>query len=624
MCIVTINKEKSGIEVRFETKPDASVLEGLKEHGFRWSSKQKMWYAKQNDERMAFVETMASVTDNNNAEKDQREEREYDLFELTRTDRIGSNVNKLLCTKDIAALIKDHMKKRFPMCKFSVRTSGYSSIYIKIVSSPFEKGSNVLDAIARYFEAYADSYNYCTCEDPYGDYGSSHNFYGAHNPIECDYKQIDMTDEYADMELRFQQASEEFEKAEKIRMEEEYAKQVAEQEAERKRNRIEEKKRKAKHDKVETGVVVKDLDSSDEYFLENLVAPGSRKEDSVSEYINDNAEKEYTRCNAKISREVFLSKELYEVFSNQLMDDWSFIKGTGGSRTEDRRINGIIDFYQMTEDERKTVEWYSYNCVLIYCDNEPMLVVDAQGFMYCRYVFLVDGDTIKTKEHKVEQTLSEEDRIRYYDLSEELVDASAEIIIKNGWSEDHTWQSRNFNKYKEEVIRWIDEHHFPLSVHVVRAIPENMNELKGALYRVLTEVDGVQHQFMKAGFVPGQKITIVQISDLGGMSTSHVTFDSFECGKYAQYDNAVKLMVIPERKRNLHYMWIYRDILIYDGWLDAFPEELFYTIERKDHVTTKMSKFMSFDHAQYDVALEYFKGKGAKLLVNTYKPAFGI
>lgn len=55
---VTLNNEKNGVEIRFDGKPEAAVIESLKENGFRWSGKQKMWYAKQTDEVMAFVNTV--------------------------------------------------------------------------------------------------------------------------------------------------------------------------------------------------------------------------------------------------------------------------------------------------------------------------------------------------------------------------------------------------------------------------------------------------------------------------------------------------------------------------------------------------------------------------------------
>ena len=52
---ITLNEEKNGIEIRFSDKPTTEVIEALKSNGFRWSSKQKMWFAKQTQERIEFT-----------------------------------------------------------------------------------------------------------------------------------------------------------------------------------------------------------------------------------------------------------------------------------------------------------------------------------------------------------------------------------------------------------------------------------------------------------------------------------------------------------------------------------------------------------------------------------------
>ena len=91
---ITYNTEKNGIELRFSSKPDASVLDMLKENGFRWSGKQKMWYARKTDERVALVNSISGSEDTVSSEPNElRQEKngEYDLFEMTRTDSIPAN-----------------------------------------------------------------------------------------------------------------------------------------------------------------------------------------------------------------------------------------------------------------------------------------------------------------------------------------------------------------------------------------------------------------------------------------------------------------------------------------------------------------------------------------------------
>ena len=38
------NKEMNGVEILFPSKPSRAVIETLKNHGFRWSFKQGLWW----------------------------------------------------------------------------------------------------------------------------------------------------------------------------------------------------------------------------------------------------------------------------------------------------------------------------------------------------------------------------------------------------------------------------------------------------------------------------------------------------------------------------------------------------------------------------------------------------
>ena len=71
---------------------------------------------------------------------------------MTRTEGIENNYElyKIHDTKEIAAIIRKHIRARFSMCKFSV-TSDYHSINIDLLSSPFAKDSEEVKAIVHYF-----------------------------------------------------------------------------------------------------------------------------------------------------------------------------------------------------------------------------------------------------------------------------------------------------------------------------------------------------------------------------------------------------------------------------------------------------------------------------------------
>jgi len=57
--VVSENREKGGIELRFSTKPSQSVLDDLKSHGWRWTRFGKCWYAKATDENREYARQLA-------------------------------------------------------------------------------------------------------------------------------------------------------------------------------------------------------------------------------------------------------------------------------------------------------------------------------------------------------------------------------------------------------------------------------------------------------------------------------------------------------------------------------------------------------------------------------------
>ena len=183
-----------------------------------------------------------------------------------------------------------------------------------------------------------------------------------------------------------------------------------------------------------------------------------------------------------------------------------------------------------------------------------------------------------------------------------------------------TWDSDDFEKFKEIFTDTIKERGIRFDVGVVRAM-ENL-KLKYTLYRLLNEPIQIRRQFDRAGFIAGQNLTIFQISSFGMFTTTKAKFDHYEYATYAQYDNAVKMVMSLPRKRGLYKMYFYNEVIIVDGWQDI-PRELFFErIESVNGVVCEKSKFTSCDKAHYEVVLEYFKKQGIEPLVNTFNPVF--
>ena len=154
MLNITLNTEKNGIELRFDSKPSAEILTKIKENGYRWSNNQKIWYAKQKENTITIANEIAEAIGTfTPAEKSKQEKlQSYNLWALTRAEGIENHFEKyhIYDNKEIAAQIRKHLRERFPMCKWSVTKEGYNSIHVYLLSSPFAIDSEAVKAIVHY------------------------------------------------------------------------------------------------------------------------------------------------------------------------------------------------------------------------------------------------------------------------------------------------------------------------------------------------------------------------------------------------------------------------------------------------------------------------------------------
>lgn len=224
MLNITLNTEKNGIELRFDTKPNTDVITAIKEAGFRWSGKQKIWYAKQNDETVALANQISESE--GSFEYKPKTETNIDLWSLTRTEGIEDNYGKtrITNTKEIAANIRKHLRNRFSMCKWSV-TSDYNSIRVELLESPFSRNSEALKAIINYAYTYAQSWNYNN-SDLMTDYFDV-NFYGAYK-VSYNYNQRECKPNETELETDFLVKKSEFDAEQKKQKEERIKKAVEE------------------------------------------------------------------------------------------------------------------------------------------------------------------------------------------------------------------------------------------------------------------------------------------------------------------------------------------------------------------------------------------------------------
>lgn len=95
---------------------------------------------------------------------------------------LGSRYNKNLTIKDIAKLVKNEAKGKYPDCKISARTKNYDAIWVTVKVNEtdynIEKQKEIKKDIANMLESY--NYNRSDVMTDYFDY----NFYGF---VDIDY-----------------------------------------------------------------------------------------------------------------------------------------------------------------------------------------------------------------------------------------------------------------------------------------------------------------------------------------------------------------------------------------------------------------------------------------------------
>jgi len=565
MMNVTINEKMNGIELRFDGKPERDVLTALKANGFCWSNRQKMWYAKNTDERMEFVTALGEGDISYEKNEKTNSSLTYDLWAMTRvddlipgksyTDRLGSGMS----CKEIAAIIRKHIRARFPMCKFSV-TSDYNSINIDLLAGPWAKDSGEIAAIAEYVYRFTRQYNYDNSDSmsDYFDVGF-YGVYGASSILSYHYEQREQTVAEMNIAAEFQQQREAYEV------------------------------RKAKEEREKLERRMKEL--------------------------------EIEREKAAIRAE----EEKREIAA--IENGFSFLEHMGGTSTDDLRITSDLDYVRMSKEERESVKFYCDKCVAIYCakenssDCELKMVVDPQGFSYARYVYFVDEESDVDCSHDAEANRG----ITYEELEDNKVaadgleDASTEVIMDNDMV--GTWNKERREEYKIKFVEYLKDHPMRFDAAAIRAM-EN-RELKEMLYDILNSPLNAVYQFSVSGLNPGDKFSLFRIGDFGMFEKIYGVFVGYEVKKYAQYDNAVCLMFKREHGRTVYQMYIYRDCLIYKDWLEL-PEGLFWEeLESSSGLCTiKHGKFMSCDNQQYDVTMDYLAEHEHYPVVNTYKPIF--
>ena len=294
MCTMKINEKLNGVELKFEAKPAQEILDLIKSVGFRWSNRQKIWYALQNENTLEVAEKLVNgITKERNTstgemiakttKKSKKEKSVFSLWDVTHTqikEHTEEELQAIGGVKEIAKIIRKELKA-FEGFKFSVRTEDNyygGRINVYVLSSPYNKESKYMQAVIKHINSLIDSYRYCTDYNPYGDYGSSYNLFG-YVRVDYDYMQTnaDVTNVIVDYDTK-EEIEKQHQLEERERQFQEYLKEEATRKAECEKR---EQERLQSIKTINNNVTIKDVEA---YYVVDGQWANINKNDTLQEY----------------------------------------------------------------------------------------------------------------------------------------------------------------------------------------------------------------------------------------------------------------------------------------------------------------------------------------------------
>jgi hypothetical protein len=276
----------------------------------------------------------------------------------------------------------------------------------------------------------------------------------------------------------------------------------------------------------------------------------------------------------------------------------------------------MSDYDNMSESERKTVQWNSTG-IAVYLNDTIQFVIDSQGYSYARYVGLIDENTTITKKVEYKQLVSNEEIAERTEVAEKVIELNNIVIENNSIEKEKNSSSDNWNVFRKEISQSIRDNKIKLNKEIIQQIKEN-EYIKNAMYRVIKECEPTQDQFINADIQEGEKLTIIRLSMMAGASTSHIIFKEWKQEQYAQYRDNIKIVMNVKGKSGLYSTNLTNDkVLIYKGWFDV-PKSVLFEATDGGIIT----KYGSFDDKALEDILIYFESVGQLPVINTYRPVF--
>lgn len=498
MCKININQELNGIELSFESKPEAATLDEIKKQGFRWNRNKRIWYAKQTADRLIFAESLGQI-----------EETPEKTAGKINLEGLGADGKKYYGGAELTKAIREDLKRR-GVKGCTVRVRHHDAITVTVKASPadftsleeyqkrysFSEFSCNVECHGRYtgdswcysLEGLTDEEknekynNFCRYEiehrHDYNNYHRERKLYPQYTTAFCEkleavylianqwnwnnsdymtdyfdvgyYLDIDIKCEdfsaretMTDEERNAYEAEQEQERAEE-------AARLAQYEEERRQAEEESRRYEAQRKEDETiiynNVRVEDLEESERYFVKGLMQ-GIGKECSL-EQLTENADRD--SIPALITRKIIFDNEsIFETFGKYLLNDWVFVAGKGGTASEDVRLDNV-SYYDLNEEQRKTVDFYNNDCVAVYVGDSLRLVVNPEGYNYCRYCMIPNNPEIIPASEELERMRADSESKRAFYIPAPIAEQvenikpgeDITIYMNDGWMLNHIESGR--------------------------------------------------------------------------------------------------------------------------------------------------------------------------------------
>lgn len=178
------------------------------------------------------------------------------------------------------------------------------------------------------------------------------------------------------------------EQEEEARQFEERMRKYQEEKEREEKEREERRKREQEaRENIENSVLILDLNEQEQIYITAL-AGGIGKECSLKELDERIAEVYTERQDALITRKItFTNYKAFSDFSKMFLYDFDFIDRSGGTGSQDVRLEEVEEFYKLNKKQLDSIKFYLTKCIAVYYDKKIQYVIDAQGYQYARYVY---------------------------------------------------------------------------------------------------------------------------------------------------------------------------------------------------------------------------------------------